>query len=93
MINLSWPSFCVLRTFVRLFDAMIVSRMISWLYFLMSCLAFFLMVLNIFAYSIRCLSSFPIISRRFVIRALVGDDILDFNGLLIALATLDVAAL
>jgi len=64
--------------------------MISWLYFLMSPLAFFVMVLHISAYSIRCLSlPFPIISRRFVIRALVGDDILDFSGLLIALATLD----
>ena len=59
----------------------------------MSSLAFFLMVLNISAYFIRCLSSFHTISRRFVIRALVGDDILDFNGLLIALATLDVEAL
>ena len=27
--------------------------------------------------------------RRFVIRARVGDDILDFSGLLVALATLD----
>ena len=90
MINLSWPSFCVLRTFFRLFDAMIVSRMISWLYFLMSSLAFFLMVLHISAYSIRCLlSPFPAISRPFVIRARVGDDILDFCSLLIALATLD----
>ena len=34
-------------------------------------------------------SPFPNISRRFVTRALVGDDILDFSGLLIALATLD----
>ena len=31
---------------------------------------------------------FSVISRRFVIRARVGDDILDFCGLLIALATL-----
>ena len=75
---------------LRLFGAMIVSLMISWLYFPMSCLAFFLMVLHISAYSIGCLSSpFSTISRRFVIRACVGDDILDFNGLLIALATLD----
>ena len=59
----------------------------------MSSLAFFLMVLHISAYSIRCLlSSFPAISRRFVIRALVGEDILDFFGLLIALATLDAKA-
>ena len=43
--NLSWPSFCFLRTF---FDAIIVSRMISSLSFLLSSLAFVLMVLNIF---------------------------------------------
>ena len=48
------------------------------------------MVLLISAYSIRCLSSsFPTISRCFVIWARVGDDILDYIGLLIALATLD----
>ena len=46
------------------------------------------MVLHISAYSSRCLSSpSSIISRPFVIRARVGDDILDFSGLLIALAT------
>ena len=68
---------------------MIVSRMISWLYFLMPCLAFFCMVLQFFAYPILCLSSsFPNISRRFVIRALVRDDLLDFSGLLIALTDL-----
>ena len=72
---------------------MIVSRMIACLYFMMSSLAFLLMVLNMSAYSIRCLSSFPTISRRFIIRALVGDDILDFSGVLIALTTLDVEAL
>ena len=48
------------------------------------------MVLHISAYSIRCiLSEFPATSRRVVIRARVGDDILDLCGLLIALATLD----
>ena len=57
---------------------------------MMSSLAFFLIVLQLSAYSIRCLSSpFSTISRRFVIRAHVGDDILDLCGLLIALATLD----
>ena len=56
----------------------------------MSSLAFFLMVLHISMYFIRCLlSPFPAISHRFVNRARVGDDILDFCGLLIALATLD----
>ena len=86
--SLSWLSFCVFRTFFRLFDVMVVSRMISWLYFLMSSLAFFLMVLNISAYSIRCLlTPFSATSRRLVNRAGVGDDILDLCGLLITLAT------
>ena len=53
----------------------------------MSSLAFFL---HIYAYSNRCLSSqCYAMSRRFVIKASVGDDILDFIGWLIALATLD----
>ena len=52
-------------------------------------LAFFLMVLHISAYSIHCLlSPFPAISRHFFIRTRVCDDILDFCGLLIALAIL-----
>ena len=77
-------------TVSRLFDAMIVSRMISWLYFLMSSVAFFVMVLHISAYSIRCLlSPIPAIFRRFFIRARVDVDILDLRVLLISLATLD----
>ena len=57
----------------------------------MSSLAFFLMVLHISAYSIRCLSlPFPTISCHFIIRACVWYDILNFSSLLIALATLDV---
>ena len=56
----------------------------------MSSLALFFMVLHISVYSIRCLSSpFSTISRRFIIRARVGDDIIEFSGLLIVLATLD----
>ena len=48
------------------------------------------MVLHISVYSIRCLfSPFSAISRRFVIRARVGDDTLDLCGLLIALASLN----
>ena len=49
------------------------------------------MVLHISMYCIiRCLlSPFSAISRRFLIRARVGDDILDLCGLLIALASLD----
>ena len=90
VISLSWLSFCVLRTFFRLFDAIIVFCMISWLYFLMSSLAFVLIVLHISAYSIRCLlSPFSAISHHFGIKACVDDDILDFCGLFIALATLD----
>ena len=54
---------------------------------MMSSLAFFLIVLHISAYSIRCLLS-PFL-RRFVIRAPIDDDILDLCGLLIALATRD----
>ena len=69
---------------------MIVSCMISWLYVLMSSFVFFLMVLHISASFIHCLlSPCPAISRRFVIRARGGDDILDLCGLLVALATLD----
>ena len=56
----------------------------------MPSLAFFLMVLYIYVPSICCLSSpLPNISRRFVIRAFVGEDILNFSGLLIALANLN----
>ena len=55
----------------------------------MSFIAFF-MVLHISAYRIRCLLSlFSAISCRLVIRACVGDDILDLCGLLTVLATLD----
>ena len=90
VISLSSPSVCVLRTFLRFFDVTIVSLMISWLYFLMFSLAFFLMVLHISAYPTRCISSpFSTICRRFAIKARIGDDTLDFNGLLIAVATFD----
>ena len=84
---MSWPSFCVLRTFLRLFDVTIVSRIICRLYFLMSSLAFLLMVL---AYSIRCLSCrfppFLVVSSSWLV--LVTISILDFSRLLIALSTL-----
>ena len=56
----------------------------------MSSIAFILMVLHISAYSILCLSlPFFAISRRFVIRARVGDGILGFCCLLIDIVTLD----
>ena len=75
-------------TFLRLFDTMIVSRRIFLLYFFVSSPDFFLMVLHISAYSIRCLSSLvSTISWRFVIRARAGDNILDCSGLLFAVAT------
>ena len=47
------------------------------------------MVLHISAFSTGCLSS-PVstISCRFIIRAQDDDDVLDFSGLLIAIATL-----
>ena len=73
---------------------MIVSRMVSWLYFLMSSLAFFLMVLQF----PRTIILFFVCSRRFPpflvvsssCRARAGDVTLDFSGLLNALATLGV---
>ena len=56
----------------------------------MSSIAVFLMVLHISGYSIiYSLSLFPAISRRFVIRARVDDNILDFCCLLIAFDMLD----
>ena len=76
--SLYWPNFCFLRTFLRFFDAMIVSHIISWLYFLKSSLV----VWHISAYSIQCLSPlFPTSSLPFFIRAIVGDDILDVSVL------------
>ena len=47
------------------------------------------MVLYISAHSIFLSSPFPNISSRFVIKAFVGEDILNFSGLLIVLATLN----
>ena len=69
---------------------LLLSHSSSWMYFLTSALAFFLMVLHMSAYFDRCLLlPFSAISRRFIIRASAGNDILDLCGLLIALATLD----
>ena len=81
LISLSWPGLCVLLTFITLFDAMVVSHITSWLYFLMSSLVFSSMVLHISTYSMGCLSSsYSTSSRRF----------LDFSGLLVVLTTLGV---
>ena len=56
----------------------------------MSSVAFDLIVLQISTYSIRCLLAlFSATSRCSVIKARAGDDILDFCGILIVLATLD----
>ena len=69
---------------------MIVSRMISWLYYLMSSVALFFMVLHISAYSVLCFPSpFSTVSRRFVIRAHIGDDLLHFSDVLISSASVD----
>ena len=64
------------------YDAMIVFRMISWLYFLMS---FLLSV----GWSCICLHIPFIAYHWFIIRAHVDDNILEFSGLLISLFTLD----
>ena len=55
----------------------------------MSSFAFFFMVLHISAFSLLLSLPFPAISRRFVVRTHVGDDIIDLSGLVIVLATLD----
>ena len=58
-------------------SVLIVSRMISWLCFLIYSLASFFMVLHIYVYSIRCLSSpFRTITRHFVTKVRVSDDVL-----------------
>ena len=76
-------SFSVLRTFLRLFDVMIV----SWLYFLMFLLIFFIAYFCVPLLYVVYRLPFPTISRHFIIGACVGDDIIDFSGLFIALAT------
>ena len=76
VISLSWPSFCVLQTSLRFFDAMIISHMISWVYFLRSSLAFFLKV---------CI----FLGNVFVVYLRLSDDIHDSSGVLIALASTD----
>ena len=49
---MSWPSFCVLLTFLEIFNAKIVIRMISLLYFLKTSLAFFLIhIISIFLHT------------------------------------------
>ena len=82
VISLSWPSFCSLLTFIRLYDAMIVSHVISWMHFLM----FFLLC---FWWSCIFLHTPFIVYHRFINIAYVDDDILELSGLLIALVTFD----
>ena len=83
MISLFWSSISVLRTFLGLLDVTIVSRVVF-----PDVLSCFFMVLHIFAYSNRCLT-LSNISHRFVIRARVVDNVLNFSDLLFALAALD----
>ena len=75
-----FPRLCVLLTFFKLLDASIVSQISSKLCFRTSCFAFFfvvLLVLHISTYSMWSLwVLISVISLRFFIRALVGDDIL-----------------
>ena len=84
-------SFCVLRTFLRLVDVMVGSRITSILVVFPNVLSlFFIAYFSVPYIAIRCLlSPFSTISRRFIIGACVGDDIIDFSDLLDALATLD----
>ena len=84
-----FPRLCVLLTFFKLLDASIVSRIYSKLCFQISSLPFFFMVLHISTYSMWSLEVlFSIISLRFFIRALVGDDIFGFFCFLVCFAML-----
>ena len=76
-------------TFFKLLVASIVSRISSKLCFRISPPAFFFMVLHISTYSMWSLGVlFSIISLRFFIRALVGDDIFGFFCFLVCFAML-----
>ena len=59
VICLYWPSVCVLLTFFSLFNAMILFRMLSWLYFLISSLVFFLCSIFLHILFLVYLPSFP----------------------------------
>ena len=83
------PRLCVLLTLFKLLDALIVSRISSKLCFRISSLTFFFTVFHISTYSMWSLGvSFSIISLRFFIRALVGDDISGFFCFLVCIAML-----
>ena len=70
-------------------DDSIVYRISSTFCFRISSFAFFFMVLHISTYSMWSLGvSFSIISLRFFIRALVGDDIFEFFCFLVCFAML-----
>ena len=85
-----FPRLCVLLTFFKLLDSSIVSQILSKLCFrISSSFAFFFMVLHISTYSMWSLGVlFSIISLRFFIRALVGDDIFGFFCFLVCFAML-----
>ena len=85
-----FPRLCVLLTFFKLLDASIVSWISSKLCFRISSFAFFFTVLHISTYYLWSLGVlFSIISLRFFIRALVGDDIFGFICLLVCFAMLN----
>ena len=80
---------CVLLTFFKLLDASIVSRSSSKLCFRISSLAFFFMVLHISTYYMGSMVVLlSIISLRFFVRTLVGDDIFGFFCFLVCFAML-----
>ena len=82
-----FPRLVVLLTFFKLLYASIVSRISSKLCFRISSIAFFVMVLHISTCSMWSLGVlFSIISLRFFIRALVGDDIFGFFCFLVCFA-------
>ena len=85
-----FPRLCVLLTFFKLLDASIVSRISSKLCFRISSFAFFVMVLHISTYYMWSLGVlFSIISLRFFVRALVGDDMFGFFCFLVCFAMLN----
>ena len=86
-MSLSRPSFCVLRTFFRLFDDRFSYDLLGVFPDVLSCFLFDGLAYFCVLYSLFIVAAFHFSSFR--LRARFGDDILEFCGLLIALATLD----
>ena len=83
------PRLCFLLTFFKLLDASILSCIPSKLYFRVFSLTYFFTALHISKYSMWSLGVlFSIISLRFFVRALVGDDIFGFFCFLVCFAML-----